>query len=520
MKYIGGDWKRRGTHLDEPGKENVYVAKDMRYEELEDGYSYLEDILLKRKEFLDGLGIDGFSTVDPGLKKMKIDNIDVLYKYYIPWNMHYTHNEHGYGHITYSNIIKRQHNTYEVKYHYGIGKEGVALINCDKKKVDKKEELCNIHWWGSVNKLNSNKQPVKFRFKKVKGMEAPIVNSGEFVKEFTYPREQVSYRWAMPTKEIIEDIEKAYLLAQFEFFTEDNNPSDMVNDIRNDVYNRQYEIDIIDDINDPVNKYMNDMNSIINRELFLKEKEIKDKKIMEASSQRLRSQIRSEGIGKNREEPEIKMNKKQRKKKMYTFKKERKERIEKLTPEEIVEKLSPKGKPLKPEIPDILLEKEPLPEPEPEPIQEQQSRMPQQQSMMPQQQSMMPQQQSRMPQQQSMMPQQQSMMPQQQSMMPQQQSMMHQQQSMMHMSPQQTMYEQQQRTMYEQQQRAMYEQQQRAMYEQQQRAMYEQQQRAMYEQQMRQQALYEQQQRAMYEQQHLIFDENTNTWRERYAWEY
>ena len=473
MKYIGGDWKRRGTHLDEPGKENVYVAKDMRYEELEDGYSYLEDILLKRKEFLDGLGIDGFSTVDPGLKKMKIDNIDVLYKYYIPWNMHYTHNEHGYGHITYSNIIKRQHNTYEVKYHYGIGKEGVALINCDKKKVDKKEELCNIHWWGSVNKLNSNKQPVKFRFKKVKGMEAPIVNSGEFVKEFTYPREQVSYRWAMPTKEIIEDIEKAYLLAQFEFFTEDNNPSDMVNDIRNDVYNRQYEIDIIDDINDPVNKYMNDMNSIINRELFLKEKEIKDKKIMEASSQRLRSQIRSEGIGKNREEPEIKMNKKQRKKKMYTFKKERKERIEKLTPEEIVEKLSPKGKPLKPEIPDILLEKEPLPEP----IQEQQSRMPQQQSMM-----------------------------------PQQQSMMHQQQSMMHMSPQQAMYEQQQRAMYEQQQRAMYEQQQRAMYEQQQRAMYEQQ--------MRQQALYEQQQRAMYEQQHLIFDENTNTWRERYAWEY
>jgi hypothetical protein len=475
MKYIGGDWKRRGTHLDEPGKENVYVAKDMKYEELEDGYSYLEDILLKRKEFLDSLGLDGFSTADPGLKKMKIDNIDVLYKYYIPWNMHYTHNENGYGHITYSNIIKRQHNTYEVKYHYGIGKEGVALINCDKKKVDKKEELCNIHWWGSVNKLNSDKQPVKFRFKKVKGVKAPIVNSGEFVKEFTYPRGQVSYRWAMPTKEIIEDIEKAYLLAQFEFFTEDNNPSDLVDDIRNDVYNRQYEIDIIDDINDPVNKYMNDMNSIINRELFLKEKEIKDKEIMEASSQRLRSQIRSEEIGKNREEPEIKMNKKQRKKKMYTLKKERIERIEKLTPEEIVEKLSPKGKPLKPEIPDILLEKEPLQEPEP--VQEQKSMMPQQQSMMPQ------------------------------------------QQSMMYMSPQQAMYEQQQQAMYEQQ-RAMYEQQQRAMYEQQQRAMYEQQQRAMYEQQMRQQALYEQQQRAMYEQQHLIFDENTNTWRERYAWEY
>ena len=70
MKCVGGDWKRRGTHLDEVGKENVYVAKDMKYEELEDGYSYLENILLKRKDFLDGLGIDGFITADQKLKKI------------------------------------------------------------------------------------------------------------------------------------------------------------------------------------------------------------------------------------------------------------------------------------------------------------------------------------------------------------------------------------------------------------------------------------------------------------------
>ena len=501
MKCVGGDWKRRGTHLDEVGKENVYVAKDMKYEELEDGYSYLENILLKRKDFLDGLGIDGFITADPKLKKMKIDNIDVLYKYYIPWNMHYTHNEHGYGHITYSNIIKRQHNTYEIKYHYGIGKEGSSLIQCDKKMIEQKDGKCNIHWWGSVNKLNSYKPSIKFRFKKEKRVEVPIVNSTEFANEFTYPREQVSYRWAMPTKDIIEDIEKAYLLAHYEFLTDNENPSKLVNDIRTDVYNKEYSIDIINDEIDPIHKNMDAINSKINLKLFLKDKEIHDKKLKETSLQRLQENTHREVMGKQSEEPEEQLSKKEKKKKIFTKKKERNKLKEStdFLPEEIVAKLNPIGSPIKPNIPDAFLqepEPEPYKEPEPEPYKE-----PEPEQMIPQQNMM-------------------SMQQQQNQIYYQQPTMYEQQQMAMYEQQQRAMYEQQQMAMYEQQQMAMYEQQQRAMYEQQQRAMYEQQQRAMYEQQQR--AMYEQQQRAMYEQQqqNMIYDETMKTWRNKYEWEY
>ena len=512
MKCVGGDWKRRGTHLDEAGKENVYVAKDMKYEELEDGNSYLENILLKRKDFLDGLGIDGFITADPKLKKMKIDNIDVLYKYYIPWNMHYTHNEHGYGHITYSNIIKRQHNTYEIKYHYGIGKEGSSLIQCDKKMIEQKDDKCNIHWWGSINKLNSYKPSIKFRFKKENRVEVPIVNSTEFANEFTYPREQVSYRWAMPTKDIIEDIEKAYLLAHYEFLTDNENPSKLVNDIRTDVYNKEYSIDILNDEIDPIHKNMDAINSKINLKLFLKDKEIHDKKMKETSLQRLQENTHREVIGKQSEEPEEHLSKKEKKKKIFTKKKERKKLKESTNflPEEIVAKLNPIGSPIKPNIPDALLqepEPEPYKEPEPEPYKEPEPEPYKEPEQMIPHQNMI-----------SMQQHQNQSYYQQPTIYEQQQRAIYEQQPTIY-EQQPTIYEQQP-TMYEQQQRAMYEQQQRAMYEQQQRDMYEQQQRDMYEQQQR--AMYEQQQRDMYEQQHrdMIYDVTMKTWRNKYEWEY
>ena len=113
----GGEWIRRGSHLNEPGKENVYVAKDVKIDENND---YLTDNLSERKQLLEENGFsNGFSNVNEDYKE-----ITPLYEYFIPWNIHYTHNQYGIGHIRYDKYIKVKNKSFIISYRYGVVMDG------------------------------------------------------------------------------------------------------------------------------------------------------------------------------------------------------------------------------------------------------------------------------------------------------------------------------------------------------------------------------------------------------------
>ena len=257
----GGEWIRRGTHLTE--KNNVFVAKDTKID-INDNFllSNLED----RKRVLEENGFtEGFENISD---KFSIISPE-LYKYFIPWEIHYTHNQFGLGHITYDYYINHLGGDWLISYRYGIGMDGENLKKCKNLNGTN----CKPIWWISIDKPNRKNFPkasiLSYFIKKGKKEITKDIENIDDIRNALSEYQNGLYSWADPPLNVYNDILKAWILAKNDFFDNKYYVEKIRNEFQDDVsFNRYKQVD------DPA-------LSIINRILNVKKKEDEKQKLQQ-----------------------------------------------------------------------------------------------------------------------------------------------------------------------------------------------------------------------------------------------
>ena len=152
----GGVWERAGPpHKD---RKDIYVAKDKRYENIYSG-KLLDDEITMRRELLSEFDMPHFENIPNEIKILVEATNDPDYMLYIPWNIHYTFNKWGYGHMTYDKLIYENYqnkNALLIQVHMGYGNTPDDLENCGKTIKLTKE--CKQYVWFNItdNFINMN----------------------------------------------------------------------------------------------------------------------------------------------------------------------------------------------------------------------------------------------------------------------------------------------------------------------------------------------------------------------------
>jgi len=152
----GGVWERAGPpHKD---RKDIYVAKDKRYENIYSG-KLLDDEISMRRELLSEFDMPHFENIPNEIKILVEATNDPDYMLYIPWNIHYTFNKWGYGHMTYDKLIYENYqnkNALLIQVHMGYGNTPDDLENCGKTIKLTKE--CKQYVWFNItdNFINMN----------------------------------------------------------------------------------------------------------------------------------------------------------------------------------------------------------------------------------------------------------------------------------------------------------------------------------------------------------------------------
>jgi hypothetical protein len=272
----GGEWVRRGTHLTE--KNNVYVAKDTK---IDINNNFLLSELEDRKKILEENGFtDGFENISD---KFSIISPE-LYKYFIPWEIHYTHNQYGYGHITYDYYLQYKGGDWLISYRYGIGMDGENLKIC--KNLNSTN--CKPIWWISIDKPNRRNfikaSILSYFIKKGKKEISKDLENIDDIRNALSEYQNGLYSWAVPPLNIYNDILKAWVLAKNNFFNNKIYIDKIRNEFQDDILFNRYK-----QIEDPA-------LNVINKILDDKKKKDKSKKQEEIflEAQNLTSQVKRE----------------------------------------------------------------------------------------------------------------------------------------------------------------------------------------------------------------------------------
>jgi hypothetical protein len=131
----GGKWERAGPpHKD---RKEIYVAKDNRYDDIYSG-KLLDDEIENRRQLLSEFDMPHFENIPVEIKQLVEATSDPDYMLFIPWNIHYTFNKWGYGHITYDIVLfenTSSKNAILLQIHFGYGYNADDLENCGKTKT-------------------------------------------------------------------------------------------------------------------------------------------------------------------------------------------------------------------------------------------------------------------------------------------------------------------------------------------------------------------------------------------------
>ena len=254
----GGEWIRRGTHLTE--KNNVFVAKDTKVD-IND--NFLLSDLENRKRVLEENGFtEGFENINDKFSVI----FPELYKYFIPWEIHYTHNQYGLGHITYDYYINHLGGKWLISYRYGIGMDGENLKKCKNLNGTN----CKPIWWISIDKPNRKNFPkasiLSYFIKKGKKEITKDIENIDDIRNALSEYQNGLYSWAVPPLNVYNDILKAWILAKNDFFDNKYYVDKIRNEFQDDISFHRYK-----QVEDPA---LNIINNILDQ----KKKEDENKK--------------------------------------------------------------------------------------------------------------------------------------------------------------------------------------------------------------------------------------------------
>ena len=274
QRMAGGEFFRKGNHLkDQP---TIYVAKDRRLDVNGNLIQRNMALLKNREKLLNG---DGFDTLDSEILKFSENKEygEKLYKFFIPWNIHYTHNENGFGHITYEiNFVKGKHYFF-LNLRYGIGKNNEDLLKC---KLNNKKE-CKINWWAKLSvSSNKNMKDEKELF------NTPIFNKDDYILFHKYINDKLienNLSDYIISKNVISDMIKAYIITLYEFTKQIG--INLVHNIRDkNLYNKEMN-DFMESGTDRLSSTISNIIDLKNLQKSIEEEEqtqIEEKKRIES----------------------------------------------------------------------------------------------------------------------------------------------------------------------------------------------------------------------------------------------